>query len=70
MNQQKIAQSFDHVTVEWILKKLADHNMTKMDLARELGQKHQNLYRVVGGPREMTNWHKSAFHFYFKSLER
>jgi len=62
--------NFDHVTPEWVEEQLDEYGMTKIDLAHVLGIKHQNLYRVLGGPRKLGYWHKAAISNYFKSLER
>jgi len=62
--------NFDHVTPEWIDEQLDEYGMTKIDLAHVLGIKHQNLYRVLGGPRKLGYWHKAAISNYFKSLEK
>lgn len=60
---------FDFVTIEYIKWKLDKYGMSKIDLARFLGLKHQNLYSLLNGKRRLTNWHQAAIYYFFKSLK-
>jgi hypothetical protein len=55
---------------EWLSVKISENNIKARQLATMLNVDKTNLSSLLTGAREMTAWHKAAFYYFFKSLER
>jgi hypothetical protein len=55
---------------EWLSVKISENNIKARQLATMLNVDKTNLSSLLTGAREMTAWHKAAFYYFFKSLEK
>jgi hypothetical protein len=55
---------------EWLNMKINENNIKARQLANMLNVDKTNLSSLLSGAREMTAWHKAAFYYFFKNLEK
>ncbi len=60
----------DVVDLDFIKQKKDELGFTDTDLARLLDIRKENMSRLLNDKRGLTKWHKAAFYYLFKSLEK
>lgn len=62
----------DSVDLGYIERKKTELGLSDIDLSRMLDIRKENLSRILSqnNERDLTKWHKAAFYYLFKSLEK
>jgi hypothetical protein len=60
----------DIVDLNFINKRKKELGLTDIELSRLLDIRKENLSRLLNDKRGLTKWHKAAFYYLFKSLDK
>jgi hypothetical protein len=60
----------DIVDLEYINNKKEELGLADIELSRLLDIRKENLSRLLNDKRGLTKWHKAAFYYLFKNLEK
>lgn len=60
----------DQVDLDWIREKMAEYDLSQIDLVKALGVDKPTISKIFAGKHELTRFQRAAFFFMFKNLKK
>ena len=62
-------KDIDAVSVEWVKKRMDKLNLKNKHISNHTGISKTTVSSIMNGNKDLTQWHKIAFYYFFKYYE-